>query len=76
MIVRAKFRCRSREIQEQGEVIKLSPVTGGSPENDLFYKWTPAGEILLQTINGEAGKQFVPGKDYYVDFTFAEQGEK
>ena len=73
MSVRAKFRCRSRELQESGgEVIRLTPVTGGSRENESFYKWTPAGEILLQTINPEAGKEFVPGKDYYVDFSLAE----
>lgn len=52
-----------------GGSIKLTPVTGGSPENEKFFKWTPWGEITIGTISPEAIKQFVPGKQFYVDFT-------
>jgi hypothetical protein len=52
--------------------INLSPVTGGSEENDRFFASTPTGTITLTTVNMEAAKQFENGKEYYVDFTPAE----
>jgi hypothetical protein len=45
------------------------PVTSGSPENDAFYKYTPAGKLELSTINAEAAAGFEVGKAYYLDFT-------
>lgn len=73
MSVRAKFRCESvTKTANSAASVTLSPVTNGSPENDSFYKWTPGGCIALQTINESAADQFVPGKDYYVDFTPAD----
>ena len=69
MPVRAKFRCDSITKTEHGTSIKLYPVTSGSDENEKFYKYTPAGSVELSTINAEAAKQFVPGAEYYVDFT-------
>jgi hypothetical protein len=70
--VRAKFKCTEISQTEYGERIKLTPVTGGSPENDQFFKWTPGGQIEIGTINPEAAKQFEVGKSFYVDFTLAE----
>jgi hypothetical protein len=58
--------------EDQGATITLFPVTGGSRENEEFYKWTPGGNILLSTINPDAAAQFVPGKSVYVDFIIAE----
>lgn len=76
MTVRAKFRVNSVMYMEGGTAaIKLSPVTTGSEENKAFYKWTPCGSIDLQTINEEAAKQFVPGAEFYVDFTPAHTAE-
>lgn len=69
MTVRAKFRCLAVEQQTEGKVITLHPVTGGSPENESFYRYTPWGEIKLGTVNEAAAEQFVPGAEYYVDFT-------
>lgn len=72
-MVRAKFRCQSVEKFENGSSnVSLSPVTSGSDENKSFYKWTPGGEIKLQTINLAAAEQFEPGGEYYVDFTKSE----
>ena len=72
MTVRAKFKVTEKAITEAGERIKLQPVTGGSPENESFFKWTPYGEISMGTVNSEAAKQFEVGKEYYIDFTRVE----
>lgn len=71
MNVRAKFRVHELTAYETGHRILLRPVTSGSEENAQFYKWTPGGEIVLQTINPEAAKEFSPGAEFYVDFTAA-----
>ena len=72
MTVRAKFNCTSVTNTKDGATVKMSPVINGSEENKEFYRYTPGGEISLSTINATAAQQFVPGKDYYVDFTAAE----
>lgn len=76
-MVRAKFKVTgvspvNVEKPEEGSTVHLIPVTGGSPENESFYKWTPGGNIVLSTINQEAAEKFEVGKDYYVDFSKAE----
>lgn len=72
--VRAKFKVQSVTESEGGlKTANLSPVTSGSPENEKFFKWTPGGQIQLGTINPEAAAQFVPGRQFYVDFTAAEE---
>lgn len=72
MNVRAKFECVERTETAEGFSVKMLPVTGGSPENEQFYKWTPAGSILLSTVNKSAGEAFKPGTKFYVDFTPAD----
>lgn len=72
MTVRAKFKVESITENVSGYSVYLFPVTSGSKENEQFYKWTPGGKIELTTVNKDAGKQFVPGKEYYVDFTLVE----
>jgi hypothetical protein len=70
--VRAKFRVQSITESEGGvKTAKLFPVTSGSAENAEFYKWTPGGSIDLGTLNPKAAEQFVPGREFYVDFTAA-----
>ena len=70
MTVRAKFKCMSITEQEGGlKSASLQPVVSGSPENEKFFKWTPGGQIQLSTINPDAAAQFVPGRQFYVDFT-------
>lgn len=69
-MVRAKFAVQEKtEAAAGNHTIKLIPVVGGSPENDAFYKYTPAGNITLTTINADAAKQFAVGQSFYVDFT-------
>ena len=72
-MVRAKYTCigKNQEFEDTFDIC-FSPVTGGSQENDSFWKWTPYGEIQLGTINKAASDQFKVGKEYYVDFTLAE----
>lgn len=73
MSVRAKFKVQSVTHQEGGvATAKLQAVTSGSPENAEFFKWTPSASIDLSTMNAAAAAQFVPGKQFYVDFTEAE----
>lgn len=80
MTVRAKFRVQSieRHIAGGDEVhtIKMAPVYSDDQdsENYKFWKWTPAGEIELGTINREAAEAFELDGEYYVDFTPAEGG--
>lgn len=73
--VRAKFRVEEKTENSSGNTIRLVPVIGGSPENERFYKYTPAGAISLSTINNEAARAFEVGKEYYVDFSPAPSDE-
>jgi hypothetical protein len=57
---------------EMGYKLKFTAVSGGSEENEKFFKWTPSASIEMATVNAEAAKQFVPGQQYYVDFSLAE----
>lgn len=70
--VRAKFKVTKTEHTESSgqllTTVHLSPVTSGSPENEKFYKYTPAGGMTLGTVNMEAAKHFVPGREFYVHF--------
>lgn len=68
-MVRAKFKVTELTQTEYGERIKLQPVTGGSPENESFFKWTPSGQIEIGTVNPDAAKEFEVGTEFYVDFT-------
>lgn len=69
MQVRAKFKVESKSEDGSGFSVLLHPVIGGSEENESFYRYTPAGQIQLSTINAEAAAQFEVGREYYVDFT-------
>lgn len=72
MKIRAKFECLSVNNMKDGSLITLVPVVSGSPENEQFFKWTPAGKIETSVVSSETAKQFEPGKQYYVDFTPAD----
>lgn len=64
----------------RGEIqdVKLSPVYSPDPEseNRKFWDATPQGSIELGVINQEAWSAFELGKEYYVDFTPAEQEQQ
>jgi hypothetical protein len=70
-MTRAKFRVQSKtEYHGTGDTVAVQfmAVTSGSPENELFWKYTPSGEIKMQ-IKKEVADLFEIGKEYYVDFT-------
>ena len=78
MTVRAKMKCvmvkDSCDISSTGSQsvdVKLQAVFAGKDEdaNKSWSKWTPSGEVVMQITNPEASKQFVIGKDYFLDFT-------
>lgn len=72
-MVRAKFKVISKQSDpSNGTTISLFPVISGSAENEQFYKWTPSGQVQLNTVNDLAAEQFIVGKEYYVDFTPAD----
>lgn len=71
-MVRAKFKCESTTLRENNTgTVTFRAVSGGSQENLMFWKFTPAGAISLHIDNEAARKQFQPGQEYYVDFTSA-----
>lgn len=76
MSVRAKFRCDNIEPADDDLVtISMSPVYDSNPEseNGRFWKYTPWGSVQLGTINKAASDQFEVGKEYFVDFSPADQ---
>ena len=70
---RCKFKCESKKISVYGAEISMQPVTGGSKENESFFKYTPFGSFNMGLISLETAEQFVPGKEYYIDINEAEE---
>lgn len=72
-VVRAKFYVVSKSVigGDNGTRVTLAPVIHGSQENVEFFRWTPGGQISLDTVNDAAAEQFTEGAEYYVDFTKA-----
>lgn len=74
---RAKFHCNSvtkrkgwsgtPEFLYEAE---FSVVTSGSEENKNFFASTPSGNIKIGTVREN---QFEVGKDYFIDFSPAEE---
>jgi hypothetical protein len=69
--MRAKVRLNSITDNGWQKVLKLAPVTGGSTENDSFWKATPNGSIELGVDNLPAVEGMKVGDEFYVDFTKA-----
>lgn len=70
------MRCKVKLISilknEHGYELVYHPVNDGTPEDKLFFKWTPHGEVKLGIVNEAVVEGLVPGKKYYLDFTEAE----
>lgn len=75
MSTRAKMRCDAVEKYAHNSKVKLSVVyegeLGPNEENKRFTKATPSGEVWMTIDNPAAVCQFVPGRNYYVDFSEA-----
>lgn len=79
MSVRAKFRCSSVEDFGPGKTrsykFNASVDKAGIPEAEQFTKYTPSGSLTISVDNPAV--VFVPGKEYFLDFTPVEPvGEK
>jgi hypothetical protein len=59
----------SKTETSDGFTIVMQPVTCGSIENASFFKYTPFGELKFGTINPEAAKELIPGKEYFIDIS-------
>ena len=70
-MVKAKFKVESVTRREGNGSVELRAVTGGSKENETFWKYTPAGEIRMGIDNEAAFRQFEPGMEFYVTFEVA-----
>lgn len=72
-MVRAKFKCDEvAKTAWGGCTLRFYPVTGGGQENEQFFKATPSGKLELSVVKAEVADKFEPGKEYYLDFTPAE----
>lgn len=71
MVIKAKFRCDSVMKFVNGETVELHPVVSGSDENKEWSKYTPTGTVSMTITTEGAVNSFVPGKEYYLEFTEA-----
>ena len=78
MKVIAKFKVTQITTYEEGNAaINLSAVydPDENSENGKFFQYTPSGQIDLSIVTPETAKFFVPGQEYYVEFTIADDEE-
>lgn len=68
-MVRTKFICKIVKKSIDGSEIVLEPVYSETGENAKFFKYTPYGEIRIGSINKLAAENFIPGEEYYIDFS-------
>lgn len=69
MSIQAKFRCTSKTLKIGDEVeVRLDAATAGEA-NKSWSQYTPSGEMRLSITNPGAHEQFVPGKEYMIEFT-------
>lgn len=71
MTVRAKFVVDKVSVTRYGTEIEMSPVSGNSADNASFFRYTPNGSLKMGIVNPEVADEFVPGKEFYLDFTAA-----
>lgn len=69
MSTRAKFKVTN--VAEHGDIIsvELNAVTEKDSDNEDFYKYTPAGSVLMHISNPAVFDFFKLGKSYYLDFS-------
>lgn len=73
MSTRAKFLVQTRTESKDGYQVTLTAVTtGNSEENASFFKYTPSGTLTMGLVQPETAESFVPGKEFYLDFTEVE----
>jgi len=74
--IRAKFECTTIQSKDWGEEVRLYAVHGNddkdNEENNQFSEATPSGNLEMTISNPAAKGFFKEGKDYYLDFTEAD----
>ena len=75
MTVRAKFYVYEIRQTPGQATITLNPVCRGE-DNKRWAAATPSGKIEMTILNKLAVEEFEVGKEYYIDFTPAPQGEE
>ena len=73
--VRAKFRVHNIGVNSWGTRVQMSPVYSDDPssENKRFWDATPSGDLDITIKNEAAAALFQLHKEYYMDFTPAEE---
>lgn len=79
MAVRCKFKCFSVQPMQTGtpgepmaQIVMMPDYGDQSGDNKSWSKATPSGNIQLYVTNPAAIEEFVPGKNYYIDFRDAD----
>jgi hypothetical protein len=64
----AKMKVSTVVLTENGEMLTMEVVVGGSPEDNTYSQFTPSGSVQLHITNKELEGNFVPGQVFYVHF--------
>ena len=72
--VRAKFWVTEIKQTTFGGSVSLSAVCRGE-DNKVWASATPSGSITMSILNNSALSAFVPGDEFFVDFTPAPKGQ-
>lgn len=75
MSVRAKFFVQEVAHSTNGGRVVLQAVCRGE-DNKEWSRYTPSGSITMGVLNDAALAEFVPGEEFYVDFTPAPKGQE
>lgn len=72
--VRGKFKVTgTKKYENPGTAFVFGAISDSStPENELYHKYTPMGNLEMFVTNPSAEEFFKLGKSYYLDFTEAD----
>lgn len=74
--MRAKFKCKEVDEFESSEAVCLEVVNGDTKDGSRdFIDITSSGEIKILVDNPESMGFFIPGEEYYLDFSKVEKAE-
>jgi hypothetical protein len=78
--MRAKMKIHTVTKTEYGEEVAMGAVCkpegypeDGSDENNTYAKFTPQGDLSLTIANEALFGKLLPGQEFYIDFTLADQ---
>lgn len=75
MSVRAKFFVLNALKSPHQTVVRLGAVCRGE-DNKEWAAATPNAEVSMTILNDVAAEFFEPGREVYVDFSYAPQGKE